>query len=252
MFETERLPDFVGRLHAQAGVPLPRADLSGGPGLVTEVALAALAALECLDVAVLLIGAELTILHANRAAAAVLAVGDGFRVTSSRLVCNRADDTAKLLRLVGPGATPAWQGIGAVIEVGRESGRRRFSVSVLLLGASAPASMRDFPKAVLFVNDPEMARAVSLAQMQRLYGLSTAEARTAAALMDHKPLAEVGRKLGVSLATVRTLLQRAFEKTETHSQAELVHLMLAHRLPTAPEPDAILAPASLSRTSVPP
>ena len=40
--------------------------------------------------------------------------------------------------------------------------------------------------------------------------------------------------LGVGLATVRTLLRRAFDKTDTHRQAELVRLMLAHRLPAAP------------------
>jgi DNA-binding CsgD family transcriptional regulator len=34
---------------------------------------------------------------------------------------------------------------------------------------------------------------------------------------------------------VRTLLQRAFDKTDTHRQAELVRLMLAHRLPAAPD-----------------
>ena len=44
----------------------------------------------------------------------------------------------------------------------------------------------------------------------------------------------MAEKLGVSLATVRTLLQRAFEKTETHRQAELVRLMLAHRMPATP------------------
>ena len=45
---------------------------------------------------------------------------------------------------------------------------------------------------------------------------------------------DIAREAGVSLATVRTLLQRAFDETGTHTQAELVRLMLAHRLPAGP------------------
>ena len=67
--------------------------------------------------------------------------------------------------------------------------------------------------------------------LRAIYGLTAAEAQTAGALLDHVPLADMAGKLGVSLATVRTLLQRAFDKTDTHSQAELVRLMLAHQLP---------------------
>ena len=71
--------------------------------------------------------------------------------------------------------------------------------------------------------------------LRATYGLTPAETRTAAALLDHGHLAEVAAKLDISLATVRTLLQRTFDKTDTHSQAELVRLMLAHRLPTGPK-----------------
>ena len=42
---------------------------------------------------------------------------------------------------------------------------------------------------------------------------------------------DVAENLGVTLSTVRTHLQRAFEKTDTRRQSELVRLLLAHRLP---------------------
>jgi DNA-binding CsgD family transcriptional regulator len=42
--------------------------------------------------------------------------------------------------------------------------------------------------------------------LRATYGLTAAKARTAAVLLDHVPLAEVADKLGVGLATVRTLL----------------------------------------------
>jgi DNA-binding CsgD family transcriptional regulator len=55
----------------------------------------------------------------------------------------------------------------------------------------------------------------------------------AAALADADRLADVAHNLGVALSTVRTHLQRAFEKTATRRQSELVRLLLAHRLPPA-------------------
>jgi DNA-binding CsgD family transcriptional regulator len=64
-----------------------------------------------------------------------------------------------------------------------------------------------------------------------LYGLTRAEARIAHALLDADRLADVAENLGVTLSTVRTHLQRAFEKTDTRRQSELIRLLVAHRLP---------------------
>ncbi|HEX6013315.1 MAG TPA: helix-turn-helix transcriptional regulator [Geminicoccaceae bacterium] len=86
----------------------------------------------------------------------------------------------------------------------------------------------------MLVADPEAAAPAPGAPLRELYGLTGAEARVAAALLDHERLANVAAALRVSLATVRTLLQRAFEKTDTHRQADLVRLMLAHRSPALP------------------
>jgi len=69
--------------------------------------------------------------------------------------------------------------------------------------------------------------------LRQLYGLTAAEARIATALLDHPRLAAIATATHVSLAMMRMLLQRAFDKTDTHSQAELVRLILVHRLPSA-------------------
>ena len=70
-----------------------------------------------------------------------------------------------------------------------------------------------------------------LPNLRQIYGLTPAEARVAEAVLDCKRLADVALKLGVSLSTVRTLLQRAFDKTDTRRQADLVKLILAHKVP---------------------
>ncbi|HMR31444.1 MAG TPA: hypothetical protein PKA13_00145 [Geminicoccaceae bacterium] len=49
------------------------------------------------------------------------------------------------------------------------------------------------------------------------------------ALASASRLADVAAMLSVSLSTVRTLLERVFEKTGTHRQADLARLLIAHR-----------------------
>jgi DNA-binding CsgD family transcriptional regulator len=65
-----------------------------------------------------------------------------------------------------------------------------------------------------------------------VFALTPAEARTALALFEGDRLQDVADRLGLSLATVRTHVQRAFDKTGTHRQADLVRLLLAYGTPS--------------------
>lgn len=193
----------------------------------------ALEVLDDLESGVLLVDAHGSVLHANRVAADVLAAGDGLRVTHSVLVCAQADDTRALLRLLGASATTAVVEPNPMHAVRRASGKRPLSVLVVplrgeRLGLAAPSAT-----AIVFIADPERATPASAAALRRLYSLTAAEARIALALLEADRLAEVGERLGISISTVRTLLQRVFDKTDTHRQAELVRLLMAHRLPAA-------------------
>jgi DNA-binding CsgD family transcriptional regulator len=85
---------------------------------------------------------------------------------------------------------------------------------------------------MVLVADPEAALPAPGEALRATYGLTAGEAGVAEALLRHERLADVAAALGVRLATVRTLLQRAFDKTDTHRQVDLVRLMLAHRLPS--------------------
>ncbi|MFO1157212.1 MAG: helix-turn-helix transcriptional regulator [Reyranellaceae bacterium] len=109
--------------------------------------------------------------------------------------------------------------------------RSVLSALIAPLRGAEPAMASNRATAMVLLADPEMAPAGRADVLRLAYGLTGAEARTALALLEHSRLADIAGSLGVSLATVRTLLQRAFDKTDTHSQAELVRLMLAHRLP---------------------
>ena len=86
---------------------------------------------------------------------------------------------------------------------------------------------------VLFITDP--GAAIERVRLDSCGAFTRADGgrgtRRASEILDCDRLADVAAKLGVSLSTVRTLLQRAFDKTDTHRQSELVRLMLSHRLP---------------------
>lgn len=209
-----------------------------------------LAALELVEQGVVLVDSRAVIVHANSAASAVLGSGDGIGTTRAVLTCDGAEDTRRLHRLVGEAATDA-NGAGGPLAVRRRSGKRPLSILVAPLRGERPMPLEQV-HAMVLIADPEAAIRSPAATLCQLYDLTAAEARTAEALFDHAPLADIAGKLDISLATVRTLLQRTFEKTDTHSQAELVHLMLAHRLPIGSAAGASRPPSSSSRTSPPP
>lgn len=189
----------------------------------------ALDALDRLEHGVLLVDAQGHLRHASRAAEAML--GDGLLTSAGTLACDHADDTRALRRSVGQAAAAEAEAPGAMLAIRRRSGRRPLSVLVAALPHGDPWLQGPPASAIVIVTDPERARPAGEAELGRLYGLTPAEARTALALLDAGGLAEVAERMSVSLATVRTLLQRAFEKTGTHRQAELVRLLMAYRLP---------------------
>ncbi len=62
--------------------------------------------------------------------------------------------------------------------------------------------------------------------LAELFGLTPAEARVAAALCRGHTPSDYAAASGISVLTARTLLKRVLEKTETHSQAALVSLLI--------------------------
>jgi DNA-binding CsgD family transcriptional regulator len=63
--------------------------------------------------------------------------------------------------------------------------------------------------------------------LERLYGMTAAECRVAAAVCAGETLCAVGERLGVSENTVKTQLQNVYQKTGTHRQAQLVKVLLS-------------------------
>lgn len=106
----------------------------------------------------------------------------------------------------------------STISISRPSGRRALSVAVSGMQERAVA---------LFVSDPARQAGCRAGQIRDLYGLTVSESRLVEALAAGVSLAGYARTTSVTLHTVRTHLKNIFCKTGTHSQAELMRLILS-------------------------
>ena len=86
--------------------------------------------------------------------------------------------------------------------------------------------------ALVLVTPAEAGASVPAEAIKAAFGLSTAEARLASALVAGRTLAEYADRTGHSRTTVRNQLATVFAKTGTHRQSELV-LLIAGRLAAA-------------------
>lgn len=188
----------------------------------------ALVALDSLNQGVLIVDAQVRVLHANSAAEALLRMQDGLTTTQGRLCAMRSADDAALRRALGGAAGNG----GGTLAVIRPSGRAPFAVTVqpVTAGCFFSSDLRLFaqrPAALIFVIDPDHdgGGAATTRTLRALYGLTGAEVAVAAAIAHGQGVTEAAAALGVASSTVRWHLQRVFEKTGTARQADLTRLV---------------------------
>jgi len=102
----------------------------------------------------------------------------------------------------------------------------RYTVLIAPMPADSPlvADSRR-PLVLLMAHDPNASEAQPLEVLAALYGLSPAECRLAALLLEGDTPAEAAERLQVQVSTVRTQLKSMFWKTGTHRQGELLKLL---------------------------
>lgn len=81
---------------------------------------------------------------------------------------------------------------------------------------------------MLVLGDPLQAQCPDASTLVQHYGLTEREALFAQVLVETKGLRGTGTQLGIAQETARRHLKSIFEKTRTHSQTELIHLLARH------------------------
>ena len=111
--------------------------------------------------------------------------------------------------------------------------KRATGSAAYLLQVSALPQANEFgsgpqqPRAIGFLSDPARPAQVDEALLRRLYCLTPAECRLAAALCAGGTIASVAGQAGVSGNTVRSQLKSIFDKTGTRRQSQLIKLMMS-------------------------
>ena len=127
----------------------------------------------------------------------------------------------------------------------RPSGARPFAIHVLPLKPGD--AQRPFEEAgtMVVIVDTSRDCVVLTDLLVRLYRLTPAEANVAAHTLRCEGLQHIAGELRITLSTVRIHLQRVFDKTETHRQAELVRLLSRLHAGLAPQ-----SPGTLTKNGV--
>jgi DNA-binding CsgD family transcriptional regulator len=189
-----------------------------------------------LNMPILLLANEGRVLTANPAAEHILRLGDGLSIRSGRLAAVASEDHQRLLSALR-NAAAAKGGAGTVSRRAtlpiRKSGSRAFYiVGVYSLPVSQGCSESTVPvRLAAFIVDPESRPKADLLGYQHAFGLTPAEARLAAHLVEGMSLADVAARHRISITTVRSQLRGLFSKTETHRQADLVQVLQTRSLP---------------------
>jgi DNA-binding CsgD family transcriptional regulator len=176
---------------------------------------------------VVVMGPSRQVLHVNSAAVDVLASNDGLRL------CGRSIEVAHVPTdhtlqvsiseaLFGQRAGGTRGGNSFVVS--RPSDKRPYIVHVIPM----VMPFRDFSgaQALIVIVDPEIQPEMPKSLLKRIFGLTNAEAEVALRAATGRGLSIIADELALSTATVKTHLQRVFEKTDTHRQAELARLLL--------------------------
>jgi DNA-binding CsgD family transcriptional regulator len=205
-----------------------------------KVEAAALAdALDGLAAGLFLVDGIGRIVHANISGHGMLAKGDVLRAAGPKL--SAVDESAE--RALLDSFTAAQSGDGAIgvkgvaVTLARTADAPHVAhVLPLTAGARRQAGNRYSAVAAVFVHQATLDGSTPFETIARHFRLTPAELGVMLAIVQIGGVPEVAPVLGISEPTVKTHLQRVFEKTGTNRQADLIKLVAGYMSPLAEPP----------------
>jgi DNA-binding CsgD family transcriptional regulator/PAS domain-containing protein len=192
-------------------------------------------ALDRMPTGVVLVDADGRILLANSAAERLLRLGEGLKVEAGKIRASVRAEDSRLQSLIATAAsTTSGRGVhpGGVLAVSRSTRSRPLSVLVSPINLATISVSGRHAAAALFVSDPNELSIPQGGLLRNIFGLTGAESGLVMALCEGQSLADAADTLGITKETARTYVKRAFLKTGTSRQAELIavasRLALAH------------------------
>src|SRR5687768_9514908 len=177
-------------------------------------------ALRHLSVGVVLTDVEGHVLESNELASEILQRKDGLQIRDGRLAATRSFDSVKLA--AGIAGRAAIGNAEGHLLIGRKGGCRPHAVTIAPLDGGGDARTQCIVM-VLIVN-PDW-QTPSERSVAAFFGLSPAESRLAASLMQGRKLADIARDSGVEVTTLRTQLSSILRKVGVERQVDLVRIL---------------------------
>jgi DNA-binding CsgD family transcriptional regulator len=176
------------------------------------------------------VDAQATVLFANPTAERLLRAGLGLTCRQGCLGATdptKEDELRRLIRQAGLAALGRSSEAGGVLALPRPEGRP-LSLLVCPLRPHALTLGTSVPAALLIFGDPDASSSTSTQALIEIYGLTPAEARLMAALVDGERLEDYADRQRISINTVRTQSKQVFAKTGQARQADLIREVLAN------------------------
>ncbi len=165
--------------------------------------------------AVLHLAADCTVLFANACARQMLERKEELLLSGGRLRVRRQEDGERLKAAV---ARAVAEQKGDSFGLRQEDELEALPCTVLPL----PAGVGGEAAALIIIADPDAREPDQRWKWAAMFALTPSEADLVEQLRDGLSLAEIAEHRGVRLSTVKTLLQRVFDKTETGRQGALL------------------------------
>lgn len=154
----------------------------------------------------------------NNAARAIVDRSDGLALVQGRLEPSAPSARARFQQSLRSALARIDQCGGALIAE-RHNGARAYRIVCL------PFEIMGRTHALVLIDDPDRAKPGRTEVMRSLYGLTTAEAEVALLIGAGERIESIAERRSVSIATVKSQLQRAYQKTDVNKATQLARLI---------------------------
>ncbi len=179
---------------------------------------------------VIVVSENAEVIFQNRTAGQLTRSADALQVRHNSLRAANVSETGKLRNLIKSAMNP--QGgrsadATGVMTLSRTSDALPLQILVAPLGEQVKWPWGSRRTTAIFAVDPEQSADLQGPTLERLYGLTPAEARMAITFRNvHGDIARAAEEMGITRDSARQYLKHVFAKTNTHRQPELIELLI--------------------------
>jgi DNA-binding CsgD family transcriptional regulator len=181
-------------------------------------------AFDLLQAGVILVDHDCKIIHANRAARAMLEKGSPIRSVHGELKTPLLRTTAALKKAVALVAEPAIARMRIGVPVWQSDGHPAYIQVLSLMTGDTHSCPALCASAAVFVTVWDGAAGPPVEAVAAVFDLTAGEIRIAERLLTGRTPAEIAEDLALAMSTVRSHLANIFAKTGTSRQGDFVRL----------------------------